>query len=908
MYNRRFKKRLLKGMVMASAAMLSTASHAQWTAVGSSTGISTGGASYVSLVRDSVGNFYVAYQDTSATGGSVMKYDGSSWGYMGTGAGVSGTNTMYNGVAVNNAGDIYYSYQDIGGGNKLSLKQLTSTTVARNWPAISNGQVYSNSIKIGPSDYPYQVSRDLSLPGSNLVAKRYDGTSWQQLGTTSFGPAMLPYYASMAIGKNDSVYVSWVSALSTVQVYKIHATASSTTSWQAVGSAGFPTSTSNSIFQTYSALAIDTSNRVYVVYVSTSVEGNKLKVRMYENGAWSTVGTDNFSSGTAAYVSIAVTPSGTPYIAYTDGANSSKTTVMKYDGTDWVVVGTAGISAGAAKYNSLILDENDNPVVAFTDAGNNSKVVVMRYAPPCGNADPATTVGSTGCVTFKYNGSDVTYATVRGADDNIWLQQNLGSDNVAGAITDANSYGDVFQWGRWADGHQVRTAATAAAPTVNDPSGLGTGSLSFITGSPSWWSGGALTDTWTADTSTTVSSTNGCDPCKAMGNGWHMPSQAEWASVITAEGVTTQAQAYNSNLKLPMAGYRNTSGNLDFVNARGYYWSATTSSTGAKYLYCGTTIINPNAGGLRGQGASIRCMKASVITVDSVKIGTLNGAPDTISTNGGSLQLTANVFPNWVNQNVTWTVTPITGSAAVSSTGLVLAMTNGEVLARSTSVLDITKSDTMRIVITNQIVPITKLLVSVSNNRPAIIDTFEGTLQMVAKITPSTANQSVVWSLMQGTGTAAINAAGLVTAQTDGTVWAKAVSVQDTSMRDSMQIVISNQTPPATGIHNISGDEMKLYPNPFDNGFYIQLAQHEKGELFIIDQLGRKLMNRKLMKNESMQPVYIDVSNLPAGSYHVVLQLGSKVYTSNITRNKPPMGYNKKGLDFQAPFYCQLDN
>jgi hypothetical protein len=883
MNNRRSKGKLLTALAIVAATVFSTDAYAQWNAIGSSTGISGGGSSYVLLVRDSTGNFYVAYQDTSATGGSVQKYDGSSWGYMGTGAGVSGTNTLYNGIAVNNAGDVYYGYQDISASNKLSIRQLTSTTVANTWSAMSSGAVYSNSMKIGPSGYPYQVSRDLTVSGSNLVAKRYDGTSWQQLGTTSFGPAMLPYYASMAIGKNDSVYVSWVSALSAVQVYKIHATASSTTSWQAVGTAGFPTSTSNSIFQTYSAIAIDTSNRVYVVYVSTSTEGNKLKVRMYENGVWSTVGTDNFSAGTAAYVSIAVTPSGTPYVAFTDGANSLKTTIMKYDGTAWGIVGTAGISAGAAKYNSLLIDENDNPVVAFTDAGNSNKVVVMRFTPLCTNADPATTVGSTGCVTFKYNGSDVTYATVRGADNNIWLQQNLGSDNVATSITDVNAYGDVFQWGRWDDGHQKRAATTGAAPATNDPSGLGTGSSSFITGTPSWWTGGALTDTWTADTPTTTSATNGCDPCKAMGAGWHMPNQTEWASVISSEAIATQAQAYNSNLKLPMAGYRNTSGNFDFVNTRGYYWSATTSSTGAKYLYCGTTIINPNAGGLRGQGASIRCMKASVISVDSVRIGTLNGAPDTISINGGSLQMTANVYPNWVNQNVTWTVTPLTGSAAVTSTGTILAMTNGEVMAKATSVLDPTKSDTMRIFITGQIVPITKLTVLVDNNLPARIDTFEGTLQMAATITPSTANQSVTWTVIPGTGAATIDTTGLVTAQTDGTVWAKAVSVQDAGMKDSMQIVISNQSAP-TSVSGAKRNSVTVYPNPTENGFYLQMAHHEKGELYIIDQYGRKLLSRKLADNELTARIYIDITALPAGNYHVVIHAGLKMYTSNITR------------------------
>ena len=42
----------------------------------------------------------------------------------------------------------------------------------------------------------------------------------------------------------------------------------------------------------------------------------------------------------------------------------------------------------------------------------------------------------------------------------VWLDRNLGSTQVATSSTDAASYGDLYQWGRAADGHQVRTSAT----------------------------------------------------------------------------------------------------------------------------------------------------------------------------------------------------------------------------------------------------------------------------------------------------------------------------------------------------------------------------------------------------------------------------------------------------------------
>jgi hypothetical protein len=93
---------------------------------------------------------------------------------------------------------------------------------------------------------------------------------------------------------------------------------------------------------------------------------------------------------------------------------------------------------------------------------------------------------------------------------------------------------------------------------------------------------------------------------------------------------------------------------------------------------------------------------------------------------------------------------------------------------------------------------------------PAVIATNGGSLQMVATIYPASASQDVIWSVVSGTGQALINAAGLVTALSNGTVWARAEAVQDPTMVDSLLITISGQnvvnpvvtTLAATGVTN----------------------------------------------------------------------------------------------------------
>lgn len=85
------------------------------------------------------------------------------------------------------------------------------------------------------------------------------------------------------------------------------------------------------------------------------------------------------------------------------------------------------------------------------------------------------------------------------------------------------------------------------------------------------------------------------------------------------------------------------------------------------------------------------------------------------------------------------------------------------------------------------------LVVATQGGVPAVITTPGGTLQMVSTVFPSTANQGVTWSIVPGTGGATISATGLVTATANGTVYAKAVAVQDVTMKDSLLITISNQ-------------------------------------------------------------------------------------------------------------------
>ena len=176
----------------------------------------------------------------------------------------------------------------------------------------------------------------------------------------------------------------------------------------------------------------------------------------------------------------------------------------------------------------------------------------------------------------------------------VWLDRNLGATQVATSSTDVASYGDLYQWGRNADGHQIRTSGTTASLASNY---FTTGGL-FITGSSNWLSN-VETHMWSG----TAAENNPCP------SGFRVPTAAEWEQERLSWSSNNAAGAFASPLKLPLAGYRTSSnGSLIDVGSVGGYWSSSFSDPDARYLYFNSsnadmfTII-------RAYGLSVRCLK-----------------------------------------------------------------------------------------------------------------------------------------------------------------------------------------------------------------------------------------------------------------------------------------------------------
>jgi uncharacterized protein (TIGR02145 family) len=178
----------------------------------------------------------------------------------------------------------------------------------------------------------------------------------------------------------------------------------------------------------------------------------------------------------------------------------------------------------------------------------------------------------------------------------IWMDRNLGATQVATSSTDANSYGDLYQWGRRADGHQCRTSATTATlSSIDQPAH---GDFILAPSAPRDWRSPQNANLWQG-----VNGIN--NPCPS---GYRIPTYTELEAERLSWSAYTSVGAFASALKLPLPGERNTSGSLSGVGSVGLYWSSAVSGAFARYLDFSSSNAFMNAY-FRARGHSVRCLK-----------------------------------------------------------------------------------------------------------------------------------------------------------------------------------------------------------------------------------------------------------------------------------------------------------
>lgn len=193
-------------------------------------------------------------------------------------------------------------------------------------------------------------------------------------------------------------------------------------------------------------------------------------------------------------------------------------------------------------------------------------------------------------------GGGGTTDTVTSPTGRVWMDRNLGASRVATAYNDSAAYGDLYQWGRGADGHEKRTSPTTTTLSSSDTPGHG----SFITtsSSPNDWRNARNNNLWQG-----VSGVN--NPCPS---GFRLPTEAEWQAERLTWSTNNRAGAFASPLKLVSAGYRSfVGGSINSAGSEGFYWSSSVDASYSRYLYFGNDYANTYNDD-RAYGDSVRCI------------------------------------------------------------------------------------------------------------------------------------------------------------------------------------------------------------------------------------------------------------------------------------------------------------
>lgn len=178
-----------------------------------------------------------------------------------------------------------------------------------------------------------------------------------------------------------------------------------------------------------------------------------------------------------------------------------------------------------------------------------------------------------------------------------WMNRNLGASRVATNVNDTEAYGDLYQWGRGVDGHQIKTSTTTT--TLSNADNPGHGNFILTSSSPYDWRSPQNDNLWQG-----VNGIN--NPCPT---GYRLPTEAEFNAELASWSSNNSAGAFNSPLKLTSAGYRHRDNGLIYaIGTSGYYWTSTVDGANSRNLYFDD--VNAHMTSLnRGLGFSVRCIK-----------------------------------------------------------------------------------------------------------------------------------------------------------------------------------------------------------------------------------------------------------------------------------------------------------
>jgi hypothetical protein len=215
------------------------------------------------------------------------------------------------------------------------------------------------------------------------------GNVWEPLGisATITDHPLGAIYPSLAVASDGTVVVAYVNMNSWIDdithavqgVADIDLKRFNGTAWEEVGGSasgrGVSANPDDTRYDSSPVVAVAPDGTVYVAWISLGLNGNGpgvLRIKRWDGNTWGEVGAGSASGGgvsglpgNVVFMTLAVSPAGVPYVAWTNNAPSGLY-VKRWDGSAWVAAGTGAASGYGLNDGS---GTGQNPVMAFDAAG-----------------------------------------------------------------------------------------------------------------------------------------------------------------------------------------------------------------------------------------------------------------------------------------------------------------------------------------------------------------------------------------------------------------------------------------------------------------------------------------------------------------------------------------------------------
>ncbi len=362
----------------------------------------------------------------------------------------------YPALALAPDGTPFVAYSDGGLGGKLSVRKLAGS----DWVSVGTGGFSAGlaeyvNLVFAPNGTPHVAFLDWAN-GAKATVMQFDGSQWRAVGSPGLTSARAEQ-VRLAFAPDGTPYLAYRSwKKPTVQKFN-------GTSWTVVGNPEFA---GTGVEVDGLSLAIGPTG---VPYVAFAAEANRYRatVMKLDGSTWRTLGAAGFSPQSGAVdPSLVFAPDGTLHVAF--GSLFGSPAVMKFAGGQWVAVGTANYPAQGAFKTSLAFAADGTPHVAFVDWYQQIAATVIRYDgavwAPVGDAGLSADRADETRLAFGPDGTPyVAYVDRAGELAKVTVQKLVPPTTFA----------------RWADAHF--SAADLARPEVSgplaDPDGAGVSNL-----------------------------------------------------------------------------------------------------------------------------------------------------------------------------------------------------------------------------------------------------------------------------------------------------------------------------------------------------------------------------------------------------------------------------------------------